>query len=202
MQIGIFGGTFDPPHLGHLILASEACDQLRLDELLWVLTPIPPHKLSQKITPLDARLKLMHAAIADNPMFKLSTVDMDRPGPHYANDTVRLLQAQYPDDRLVYLIGGDSLHDLPTWHDPQAFIETCDEIGVMRRPGDTINLDELERQLPGLRQKVRFIDAPLLEISSSEIRHRIATCQHFRYYLPPLVYQLILRSGLYQDPEC
>ncbi|MCX8025419.1 MAG: adenylyltransferase/cytidyltransferase family protein, partial [Thermanaerothrix sp.] len=90
-RLGIFGGTFDPPHVGHLILASEAADQLHLDRVLWVLTPDPPHKRGQPITPLAIRLKLVMAAIQEDPLFELSRVEIDRPGPHYAVDTLRIL---------------------------------------------------------------------------------------------------------------
>ncbi|HPH96406.1 MAG TPA: nicotinate-nucleotide adenylyltransferase [Anaerolineaceae bacterium] len=197
--IGIFGGTFDPPHLGHLILAAEAAYQLQLSRLLWVLTPTPPHKLNQNITPLAARLELLQAALADNPLFELSMVEMNRPGPHYAVDTVRLLAQQNSGAGMVYLMGGDSLRDLPTWRQPQELLAACASLGVMRRPEDAIDLTVLESQLPGLTGKVRFINAPLLEISSREIRRRIACGEPYRYYLQPQVTALIQSRGLYQD---
>jgi nicotinate-nucleotide adenylyltransferase len=197
-RLGIFGGTFDPPHLGHLILADEALSQLCLERVLWILTPDPPHKESQPLTTLDHRLDMLTAAIFDNPSFYISRVDIDRPAPHYAVDTVRLLAEALPQDELIYLMGGDSLHDLPTWHEPQQFIEACDGIGVMRRPGDRVTLKSLEKILPGVTQKVRFIDAPLLEISSSDIRFRATEGKPVRYYLPALVYQIIQERKLYR----
>ena len=118
MRIGIFGGTFDPPHLGHLILADEAHAQLELDRLLWVLTPDPPHKLHQSITPLVDRLDMLRATIAGNNAFELSMVDIERAGPHYAVDTLLILGRSYPGDALIYVMGGDSLRDLPTWYRP------------------------------------------------------------------------------------
>ena len=111
-RLGIFGGTFDPPHVGHLILAMEAYDQLKLDRVLWVLAPNPPHKLGKKITDLDIRIEMVKAAINSDPMFEFSRVDIDRPGPHFVLDTMRILHEQKPDDELVFLMGGDSLHDL------------------------------------------------------------------------------------------
>ena len=117
MRVGIFGGTFDPPHVGHLILAEECRTQLRLDRLLWVVTNQPPHKLDQTLSPVEKRVEMVQLSIAGNSHFELSRVDIDRPGPHYAVDTVRLLQEQLPEAELFYLMGGDSLHDLPTWHD-------------------------------------------------------------------------------------
>ncbi len=198
MRLGIFGGTFDPPHLGHLILASEAQDQLKLDRLLFVLTPCPPHKLDQPVTPVDHRLELLQAAIGDNPLFEVSRVDIDRPAPHFAADTVLLLRQAYPQAELIYLVGGDSLHDLPAWREPGRLLAACNALGVMRRPDDAINLARLEQAIPGLSARVRFIDAPLLEISSSEIRQRIADGRPVRYFLPPAVYQLIVERGYYQ----
>src|SRR5512143_3713267 len=113
--IGVFGGTFDPPHTGHLILAAEAQAQLDLERILWVLTPTPPHKPGQRITSTALRLEMLQAAIDGNPDFELSRVDLDRPPPHYAVDSVHLLRAAYPQAWLAYLMGGDSLDDLPTW---------------------------------------------------------------------------------------
>ena len=198
MRIGIFGGTFDPPHLGHLILADEASVQLRLDRLLWVLTPNPPHKLGQPISPLEQRLELVQAAIADNPAFRLSRVDLDRPGPHFAIDTVRLLAEQNPGADLIYLVGGDSLHDLPTWRRPQELVDRIAGLGVMRRPQDQVELPALEKVLPGISRKITLIDAPLVEIAAHQIRARIAAGSSFRYLVHPAVYELIKQKGYYQ----
>jgi nicotinate-nucleotide adenylyltransferase len=199
MRLGIFGGTFDPPHLGHLILAAEAHAQLGLERVLWVLTPVPPHKTDQQITPLADRLDLLSAALDGDPNFELCRVDIDRPPPHYAVDTVELLRTQNPQARLIYLMGGDSLSDLPLWHRPNDFIRACDEIGVMLRPGHAINLDILDARLPGLRARARLVHAPLLEISSSDLRRRVAQGKPFRYFLQEPVYQLILARRLYQE---
>lgn len=199
MRLGIFGGTFDPPHLGHLILAAEAHAQLGLERVLWVLTPVPPHKTGQPVAPLSERLDLLVAALGDDPAFELSRVDIDRPPPHYAVDTVDLLRAQFPQARLVYLMGGDSLSDLPLWHRPAEFMRACDEIGVMLRPGHVMNLDVLDARLPGLRARARLVHAPLLEISSSDLRRRISLGQPYRYFLPQSVYQLVASRRLYQE---
>ena len=196
-RLGIFGGTFDPPHLGHLILASEALDQLSLDRVLWVLTPEPPHKQGQNRQALDDRLAMLHTAISEFPQFLLSRVDIDRASPLYAVDTVRLLAEQYPQAELVYLLGGDSLHDLLGWHRPAELVQAASYLGVMRRPDDHIDLHALEQSLPGLSRKILSIDAPLLEISSNEIRQRIAAGRPFRHYLPVGVYFLIRERRLY-----
>ena len=196
-SMGIFGGTFDPPHLGHLILATEAREQLGLERLLWVLTPDPPHKQGQSIAPLEYRLEMVKLAIANDPEFELSSVELTRPGPHYALDTVQLLADQNPGTNLVYLMGGDSLRDLPDWHRPADFVSACDLIGVMRRPGAAIHMAALEENLPGLRSKVRFVEAPLLDIAAHEIRARIAAGRPFRYFLPEAVYRYIVDHNLY-----
>ena len=198
VRLGVFGGTFDPPHVGHLILATEALYQLHLQKILWVLTPCPPHKAGQVITPVAERLELLQAALTDNPDFELSRVDIDRPPPHYAVDTLEALRAASPGATLVYLMGGDSLSDLPAWHNPQAFVRACDEIAVMRRPGKEHDLTELEDALPGLTVRVRFMQAPLLEISSSRLRRQIAEGRSCRYYFLPEVHRLIQERGLYQ----
>ena len=197
-RIGIFGGTFDPPHLGHLILASEVRYQLKLDRLLWVLTPLPPHKPGQLITPLPVRLALVNAAISDSPEFELSTVEIDRPPPHYSVDTVRLLRQRYPNDHLVYLMGGDSLRELPRWREPQAFLRELDGIGVMRRPEDEIDLDTLEMGLPGIVSSVQIVHAPLLDIASHNIRERVQRGAPYRFYVHPAVYEIIERENLYR----
>jgi nicotinate-nucleotide adenylyltransferase len=196
--LGIFGGTFDPPHLGHLILAAEALSQLQLDRMLWVLTPQPPHKPERPISALPHRLEMLKRAIGNAPGFELSTVEIDRPGPHYTLDTLDLLQAMYPSANLVLMIGGDSLRDLPTWRHPDELVTAVKAFGVMRRPGDQIDLQTLERALPGLSAKVRFVEAPQLEISSSSIRQRVASGGHFRYYLTTGVYDYIQQHNLYR----
>lgn len=197
LRIGVFGGTFDPPHLGHMILAMEAYSQLALQRLLWVVTPDPPHKRGQEISQVEKRVELSTTALQAEPLFELSRVELDRPGPHYVSDTMRILKEMYPADELFYLIGGDSLHDLPNWDRPMTFIAECDGIGVMRRPDDEVNLPWLEQQLPGLNEKLHFIEVPLLEISSSQIRQRIREERPYRYYLLPQVYELIKSKGYY-----
>jgi nicotinate-nucleotide adenylyltransferase len=196
--IGIFGGTFDPPHLGHLILAAEAYAQLGLDRLLWVLTPDPPHKQGQTIASLNHRLEMVRLAIDGDAQFELSSVDMDRPSPHYALDTVRIIAGQNHGATLIYLMGGDSLRELPLWHKPAELASACDLLGVMRRPGDAIDLPSLENRIPGLTAKVRFIEAPLLDIAAHAIRARVAGGRPFRYFLPPGVFAYIVKHNLYR----
>lgn len=198
-RIGIFGGTFDPPHLGHLILASESRSQLRLTRLLWMLTPKSPHKIGNSVTQISDRLEMAQCAIADEPAFELSTLEFDRPAPQYTVDTLEILKRQNPAADLILLMGADSLRGLVTWHRPADLVAGCREIGVMRRPGESIPLSTLEAALPGIKEKVRFVDAPLLQISSREIRRRITEGLEFRYFLHPAVYDYIQTHNLYRS---
>jgi len=174
-------------------------DQLNLDQILWVLTPDPPHKKGEKIAPLGIRTKMVKSAIDNDPGFTFSYVDINRPGPHYVLDMMILLRNEFPNNELVFLMGGDSLHDLPKWHKPKEFMVACDKIGVMRRPGEKIDFRDLKDALPGISKKVEFIDAPLLEISSNQIRYLISSKKPYRYYLPFEVYKIIEEMHLYRD---
>lgn len=196
--IGLYGGAFDPPHFAHLILAAEAQSQLALRRILWLPTPQPPHKPDRVLTPLEDRIAMLHLVLDDLPGFEISTVEAERTGPHYTVETLAVLREQYPAADFVLLIGGDSLRDFLSWRQPADILAACRTIGVMRRLGDAIRLDVLEEKLPGLSQKVRFVNAPQLEISSAEIRRRIAAGEHYRYYLHPDVYQYIEANGLYR----
>lgn len=198
-RIGIFGGTFDPPHLGHLILASEAAFQLELGTVFWVLTKNPPHKLRRQITPVEIRIELLKAAISQDRRFMLSRVEIDRPPPHFAVDTLHMLQASQPNANLVYLMGGDSLHELPTWHDPNGIIKICASIGVMRRSGGTADLEALEAKLPGIRNKIRWVETPIIDISSSLVRQKVCQGTPYCYYVPPAVAELVEKYHLYLD---
>ncbi len=197
-RLGVFGGTFDPPHIGHLIVAADAYCQLNLDRLLWVLTPDPPHKQKLALTPLQHRLDMLHVSIRDNPSFELCTVDIDRPGPHYAVDTMKILKAQQPDVDWIYIIGGDSLRDLPTWHHPHELLKTIHELGVVLRPDVQIDLPGIEAKIHGLTIKVKIVNSPLIGISATHIRQRIEDGQMFRYLVPPEVYEIICERGLYR----
>jgi nicotinate-nucleotide adenylyltransferase len=198
MRIGVFGGTFDPPHIGHLILAEDAREQLELDLVLWVLTPYPPHKTKQKISPVHDRMSMVLLAISGNAKFSLSRVDIDRQPPHYAVDTVALLVEKNAKAEIVYLMGADSLNDLPTWHEPGKLVELCHGIGVMMRHGEVPNTHQLELQIAGLSEKLHLLETPLIEVSGSDIRHRVAAGKQFRYLVPEKVHHYILNHILYK----
>jgi nicotinate-nucleotide adenylyltransferase len=198
MKVGIFGGTFDPPHIGHLILAQEAQAQLELDTVLWVVTPFPPHKPIQRISPIHNRISMVLLAITDNSYFRLSRVDIDREPPHYAMDTVRLLREKSPRDEFFYLMGADSLNDLATWHDPKQLITLCDGLGIMVRRGETPDTAKLEAEIPGLSEKVKILETPIIDVSGSDIRRRVLNGKQFRYFVPDKTYHYILNHKLYQ----
>jgi nicotinate-nucleotide adenylyltransferase len=199
MRLGIFGGTFDPPHIGHLILAAEAREQLSLDQVLWVVTPYPPHKKQQKITPVIHRQRMVELAIDGNPGFVISTIDIDRLPPHFAVDTMSLLRAQQPDNEYYYLMGLDSLNDLHTWHRPDDFISLCDGIVIMGRQEEVIDNNRPELEIRDLKSKLLFLKTPIIEISGTNIRSRIRNGKQFRYYVPEKVYQYIYKNHLYID---
>jgi len=198
LRIGVFGGTFDPPHLAHLILAEEARFQLDLSLVLWVLTPNSPLKNARAISPWKQRHELLSAALKNNANFQISRVDIDRPAPHYTFETLQIIKQEYLDAEIVFIMGGDSLRDLPEWKNPQEILTNSIQIGVMRRPGSDFNLIELENVIPGLQEKIVWVDAPLLEISGNEIRARLKTGEPVRYFLPAEVFQIIEAKKYYQ----
>lgn len=199
-RIGLFGGTFDPPHIGHLILATEACRQFDLTKLLWVLTPDPPHKKDQQITLLEHRLAMVERTIVGNSCFELSRIEIDRPGPHFTIDTVELIKQQTPQADIVLLLGGDSLRDLPKWHRNSELVSAVHQICVMQRTGDSFDLAALNKQYPQLNEKLSFIDTPRHGISSRDIRRRVFEKQPYRDYIVPSVYEYIVEKKLYTYP--
>jgi nicotinate-nucleotide adenylyltransferase len=195
--IGVLGGTFDPPHIGHLMLADEGRAELGLVKVLWVLTPQPPHKSSQVISPLEYRLEMVRETIKGNPAFQLSNADIDRPPPHYSAGTIAWLFAHHPDSQFIYLMGSDSLRDLPSWHESHQFVEGCEALGVMHREGVLVDCDALESLIPGITPKLRFFDAPTVGISGFDIRQRVRAGMPYRYLVPHGVAEIIERLGLY-----
>ncbi|MGD8814487.1 MAG: nicotinate-nucleotide adenylyltransferase [Anaerolineales bacterium] len=196
--IGVLGGTFDPPHLGHRILAHESLHGFGLEKVLWVLTEMPPHKPENPITSLKIREEMVRVAIQEFPLFELSRVDIDRPGPHYAEGTMRFLREAHPKARFAYLMGEDSLRDLPTWHNPQDFIALCDLLVVMQRESIQVDLNALEEILPGIRPKLRHSKAPQVDIAASDIRRRVHNGLPYEHLVPFEVAQIIRRHLLYR----
>lgn len=200
---GILGGTFDPPHLGHLALAQEVSARLALDRVWFVPAGQPPHKTGQVISSGADRRAMVELAIAGDPCFGLSTVELERAGPSYTSETLKLLRAEWGGTaRMVLILGWDMLAYLPHWYEPEAVVARADQIAVVHRPGVTTpegELARLEARLPGLARKVVVLPAPRLEISSSELRARAAEGLPIRYLTPAAVADYIALRGLYRE---
>ena len=191
------GGTFDPPHYGHLALAENGRVQLGLDCVLFVPAGQPPHKPGRPITPAHHRVAMVEAAIADNPAFALSRVDLDRPGPHYTVEMLALLQQEYPGAELFFLIGGDSLTGFPGWRDPAGIVRQA-RLVAMQRSGYELDLEALEQAVPGSRGRLVWLDAPYLNIAASDLRRRACRGLSLRYLVPPPVEAYIREHRLYE----
>lgn len=196
-RIGFFGGTFDPIHHGHLILASYASSGANLDRLLFAPAADPPHK-DRKVSPVSDRIEMLLRAIDPDPRFEMTTVDLDRSGPHYSADTLAILAEQYPDAQLYFLMGSDSFRDLPRWHEPMRLFEHADLL-VGLRPNSQFDQIELARLLPPTENQTEYVDIPLIEISSTEVRHRVSQQLPIDYLVPRSVQNYIESNGLYLD---
>lgn len=196
-RLGIFGGTFNPPHLGHLILAETAANDLYLDRVFFVPAGQPPHKTDVPLAAADHRLAMVKLTTAANSRLVVSGVDMDRPGPHYTIDMVRILQHHYPNADIYFLMGSDSLRDLLSWHQPEALIKIA-KLVVMQRPSIYPDLSALSRQLPGLLERIFFLDAPEIQISSTAIVQRLKKKQSIRYRVLDSVLAYVTEQRLYE----
>ncbi|MCB0154915.1 MAG: nicotinate-nucleotide adenylyltransferase [Anaerolineae bacterium] len=198
MRLGILGGTFDPIQLAHLLGAEVVRESLNLQQVLFVPAGDPPHKQANPKSAATHRRAMVELAIATNPHFTLCPVDLERPGPHYSTDTVRLIRAKYKlaADDCFFIIGGDSLVDLPTWHQPETLLKLC-RLAVVHRPGYRPHLADLEQTLPGLTTRLDWVEMPQMEISSSSIRARVRAGHSIRYQVPDNVRVYIEREKLY-----
>jgi nicotinate-nucleotide adenylyltransferase len=197
VRVGVLGGTFDPIHIGHLILAEEARDQLDLSIVYMVPAGDPPHKRDRRLAAVDDRLAMIERAIAGHPAFRASRVDADRPGPHYTLDMVRIFQEQLPPHgELYFLMGYDSLAELPGWHRPQELVATC-RLVALTRYNVPLDWSHLEARLPGIQERVTLLDMPELEISSNQIQARVRAGRSIRYLTPEPVREYIMARGLY-----
>lgn len=200
MRIGIIGGTFDPIHNAHLAIAEEVYHALGLARVLFVPAGQPPHKVGYAITPAQYRLEMLELAIAANPHFTLSLVDMQRSGPSYTVDTLRVLSLELgPEVELYFVIGGDSLRDLPTWYDAPGILAQATIVALMR-PGYvdvTSYRGQIEAQLPGIAERLITLEGPLMDISSTDLRQRVAEGRPVKYQMPELVERYILKRHLY-----
>ncbi|MCY3779476.1 MAG: nicotinate-nucleotide adenylyltransferase [Chloroflexi bacterium] len=198
-RIGILGGSFDPPQIGHLILAEYTREALDIDQILFVPVGDHPVKRDELRLPIAHRLAMLELAICDNPKFSVSRVDIDRAGPHYSADTVKLLRARYPDAELYFVMGGDNLRDLPTWQRPPELYRCC-RLAVMKRADEDIAADMHEDILPGLSRQVDIVDVPMLSVwlSSTYVVTRLRADRSIRYLVPDSVLKYIMDNNLYR----
>ncbi|RME84714.1 MAG: nicotinate-nucleotide adenylyltransferase [Caldilineae bacterium] len=198
LRYGILGGTFDPVHMGHLILAETARDTLRLDKVYFVPAADPPHKHGQVIARAEDRLAMLKLALKDNPGFYISLIDLERPGPHYTADMVALMRERVePEVELWFLMGLDSLIDFPNWHEPER-IRNLARLAAATRPGYVIDWTPLEKALPGIIHEVTLLPMPGVSISSNNLRRKVQHGSSIRYLVPEAVRQYILGHDLYR----
>ncbi len=197
MRLGLFGGTFDPIHLGHLILAESCREACGLDRVWFVVAGEPPHKPVGR-TPVADRLEMARIAVAGHPAFEISEVEASRPGPHYSAETLEVVRRERPGDDLFFLIGADSLADLPFWRDPERIVGMATLV-VVNRPG--LDAPSEAIGLPPGGQPIREVAIPPIGISSTDLRRRLAEGRSIRYQVPRGVEAYIKAQGLYQTPR-
>lgn len=200
-RIGIIGGSFDPIHIGHLIIAQDAAERLELSEVIFIPADIPPHKQHLQRIDAEHRLNMLRLATESDVRFSISDIEIERGGVSYTIDTLKNLCDVYPDAALLLIVGSDTLVDLHTWHKTEEILQLCD-VATFLRPGeDAVEVIEEKIQLP-MEQKQQLlenvINAHRIEVSSTEIRMRLAEGLSIRYLVPPEVEMYIYEHGLYQ----
>ena len=200
-KIGVLGGTFDPIHLGHLIVAEDLRQKLGLGEVLFVPAGRPWLKLKEEkpISPAEHRLAMVRLAVASNPYFKVSTMEIDRPGLSYSIDTVLELKAKLGAKAEIYfIVGPDALAELPKWKDPARLVEICQVVGIGRPGHAQADLHTLESSIPGVSQRIMLMNVPQIDISATEIRRQVARGLSIRYLVPEAVEKYIEEHELYR----
>ena len=193
MKIGLFGGTFDPPHLGHLIVAQDVFHSLSLDRLLFLPAAAPPHKRHRPVTAPTLRLEMLRAAIGDDPRFGIEEIELRRAGPSYTVDTLEELAARAPDAELFFLLGEDQFRDLATWRSPDRVARLARMV-VLSRDGADIS-----RLMPDFSHQPLAVTR--VDLSSTEVRERVRTGRPIRYLVPAAVEALIMKKRLYRDEQ-
>jgi nicotinate-nucleotide adenylyltransferase len=198
VRVGLLGGTFNPPHIAHLVCAQEAWSQLALDRVLLVPAHTPPHKEAEDDPGVEARVELCELAVDGDPRLGVSRVEADVPGASWTVDTLKRLHERHPEHALTFIVGGDMARSLPSWREPEAILELA-ELGVAER-GDVRRGDIVEA-LAGLRgaaERIRFFDMPRVDVSSTLVRRRAAAGQPIRYLVPDQVAAAVQRTGMYR----
>jgi nicotinate-nucleotide adenylyltransferase len=198
-RVGILGGTFNPPHIGHVLCAQEALWELQLDRVMLIPVHTPPHKEAPEDPGVEHRVELCRRAAAGDPRLEVSRVEADRPGPSYTVDTLRDLHERAPtQDQLTFIVGGDQAHGLPSWREPEALLELA-ELAVAEREGvGRADIVQALERLGGAAERVRFFTMPRVDVSSSLVRRRVAAGQPIRWLVPDAVAAYIESAGLYR----
>lgn len=203
-RVGVFGGTFDPVHVGHLIVAEILQYELDLERIIFLPAGRPPHKPEQSLAPDHDRVEMLRLAIRRSPTFSISMIDLERPGFSYTAKSLELLAQSLPENTEMYFImGQDSLRDFPNWHRPDLIAKQV-KLGVALRPGVEVHVEDIERAVPEAAGRIEIVPVPLIGIASRDIRWRVAHGKPFRYQVLPLVADYIQEHGLYRhgsDPE-
>lgn len=201
-KIGLMGGTFNPIHIAHLILAENAWHQYELDEVVFVPNHIPPHKRGAQIAPDADRLAMVSMAIEGIPYFSVSDMEMTREGYSYSSDTLLELRSGNPDCEYYFIMGGDSIEQLSTWHRPDIILANCIVLAAIREQSSDV---EFDAQISALTEKygadIRKLDIPRLDLSSSEIRKRVHDRMSVRFMVPQAVWEYMTEKGLYLRDE-
>ena len=201
MRVGIFGGSFDPVHLGHLLLAEHCREACQLDRVVFMPAALSPHKQDKQPASNDARVEMLQLAIGGHEPFEVSRFEIDRGGVSYTVDTLRDWKQQHPGQELFFLIGGDALADFPTWREPQEIFRLATLVFVSRphedRPDFSLLDDVLdEEQIAALQ--AHHVDMPQIDISSTDIRRRVAEEKSIRFQTPRSVEKYIETTNLYR----
>ncbi|WP_096188327.1 nicotinate-nucleotide adenylyltransferase [Evansella halocellulosilytica] len=189
-KVGLLGGTFDPPHIGHLLMAEEARVQLKLDEVWWMPNKIPPHKKKDSSTNDKERITMVELMTKTNDSFTVCDVEFKREGPSYTVDTIEHLKGEFPKNEFFFIIGGDSLETLPTWHESER-LQSLIPFVVIERPGFPIQKNDH----PG---NIHLLEAPAIDVSSTYIREKFNTDQFNRFLMTNEVYEFIKEHKLYE----
>jgi nicotinate-nucleotide adenylyltransferase len=205
MRLGLFGGTFDPIHLGHLILAECCREQCELDAVWFLPAGDPPHKPGKTISPGRTRAEMIEFAIAGHPQFVVNRMELERDGKSFTYETLGRLHDDEPERALFFLIGADSLADLPTWREPRRILELATIVAVNRGDKPLADIDAIARRIAGssdvapVRERIRVVTMPGVDISSTDIRSRVQSGRSIRFLVPRAVEMYIAQHQLYAE---
>lgn len=197
-RVGVFGGTFDPVHIGHLVVAETMRVALQLARVLFLPAGRPPHKPILELSTDEHRIAMLELAIQSDPHFELSRIDIDRAGPSYTADSMEMLRLCLPaSSEIMFIMGADSLRDLPIWHEPERIVAVA-RLAVATRPNVLVDVESICRQIPAAEGRITTVDIPLIGVSSSGIRDQVRRDGAFRYQVPPAVADYIVKHDLYR----